>query len=218
MIEKISRVCRLNNIERFLHISSLNADLNAPSDYLQTKGMAEKYLLGTTSQYTNVTIFRPSVVFGENDSFFNRFAKILKYIPIFPLACPQAKFSPVYVDDLVDLIISSIYDSEKYNSKIDVTGPKNYTFQQIIKFTCNSLGIKRLIIPLNDTFSKIQAYIFDKLPGKLFTIDNYKSLQVDSISEQGYKGNISIEDIVPMYLKKDMSPKYLNKKNKLGKK
>ncbi|MBS83405.1 MAG: epimerase [Gammaproteobacteria bacterium] len=212
LIEKVSRICRLNEIQRFLHISSLNADINGLSEYLKTKGKAENFILKTTSQYTNVTIFRPSVVFGEHDSFFNRFAQILKYSPIFPLACPNTKFSPVYVDDLTDLIISSIYDPEKYNLKIDVTGPKDYTFQEIIELTCSFLGIKRLIIPLNDTFSKLQAYIFDKLPGKLFTIDNYKSLQIDSISENGYKGNSSIEDVVPSYLKKDMSPKYLNKK------
>ena len=200
LVEKISRVIKANNIKRYLHISSLNADKNAPSKYLRTKGMAEELLIDHTSSSSNVTIFRPSIVFGENDSFFNKFAVILKYLPMLPLACPSSRFMPVYVGDLTSFMISAINDKETFNISIDVTGPKEYTFHQLMKLTIKFLGIKRLIIPLNDILSRMQAYIFEKLPGKLFTTDNYLSLKIDSISKKGFKGTTSIEDVVPEYL------------------
>ena len=173
--------------------------MNAPSKYLHTKGMAEDYLLNTTSKFTRVTIFRPSIVFGENYSFFNRFNKLLKFLPFLPLACPNSKFQPIYVSDLTDFMISTINDPEHYNSKIDVVGPKIYSFLELI----NHLIItkrKRLIIPLNNLLSKIQAHVFQRLPGKIFTIDNYNSLQLESTSNQGYKGHSTVEEIVPKYL------------------
>ena len=105
LVKKISNVIQANKIKRFLHISSLNANPKSSSNYLKTKGMAEEFLLQNTSSFCKVTIFRPSVVFGEKDSFFNKFAKILKFSPIFPLACPSAKFMPIYIHDLTDFII-----------------------------------------------------------------------------------------------------------------
>ena len=96
LTKKISRAIELNGVKRYLHISSLNADINASSKYLKTKGKAENYLLENTIKISNVTIFRPSIVFGEQDSFFNKFAKILKLAFIFPLACPYSKFTGTY--------------------------------------------------------------------------------------------------------------------------
>ena len=200
LVKKISNAIQANKIKRFLHISSLNANPTSSSNYLKTKGMAEDFLLQNTSGFCKVTIFRPSIVFGEKDSFFNKFAKILKFSPIFPLACPAAKFMPIYIHDLTDFIIDSINDTKTYNTSIDVTGPKEYTFRELINLTLKSLRIRRLVIPLGDNLSKIQAIIFERLPGKLFSIDNYHSLKVDSISSEGFKGTTCAEDVVPTYL------------------
>ena len=200
LVERISSAIKTNGVKRFLHISSLNANMNAPSQYLQTKAMAEDYLLNTSSKFSRVTIFRPSIVFGENDSFFNRFNKLLKFIPIFPLACPNSKFQPIYVSDLTDFMISTISDPKYYNSKIDTVGPKVYSFIELIKFILITTKRKRLIIPLNNLLSKIQAHVFQRLPGKIFTMDNYNSLQLESTSDQGYKGHSTVEEIVPKYL------------------
>jgi NADH dehydrogenase len=162
--------------------------------------MAEEFLLQNTSSFCKVTIFRPSVVFGEKDSFFNKFAKILKFSPIFPLACPAAKFMPIYIHDLTDFIIDSINDRKTYNASIDITGPKEYTFRELINLTIKFLRIRRLVVPLGDNLSKIQAIIFERLPGKLFSMDNYHSLKADSVSSEGFKGTTCVEDIVPTYL------------------
>ena len=150
------------------------------------------------------------MVFGENDTFFNRFAKILKYSPIFPLACPYSKFAPIYVGDLTKIIIESINDKKTYNQAIDITGPKIYTFHELIKLTLEFMKIKRFVIPLPDFLSRIQAYIFERLPGKIFTIDNYHSLQVDSVSDTGIKGTTFIEQVVPTYLNSSLSETEIN--------
>ncbi len=200
LVKKISNAIQVNKIKRFLHISSLNANPRSSSNYLKTKGMAEEFLLQNTSSFCKVTIFRPSVVFGEKDSFFNKFAKILKFSPIFPLACPSAKFMPIYIHDLTDFIIDSINNTKTYNASIDITGPKEYTFRELINLTLKFLKVRRLVIPLGDNLSKLQAIIFERLPGKLFSIDNYHSLKVDSISSKGFKGTTCVEDIVPTYL------------------
>ena len=213
LIKKISASMRINKVKRLLHISSLNADIRAKSEYLRTKGKAEDYLLSETRDFCNVTVFRPSIVFGDNDSFFNKFAMILKFALIFPLACHNSKFMPIYVGDFTDFIISTISNNKTYNTKIDVTGPKEYTFREIIDITLKILKIKRIIIPLNNTLSKIQAYIFQRLPGKIFTMDNFKSLQVDSVSADGFKGTTSIEDVVPKYLNVNDKFKDLRKKS-----
>mgnify|MGYP001171592448 FL=1 len=214
LTKKISLGIKQNKVKRFLHISSLNADPNAIGKYLKSKGKAEDYLLSETASYCNVTIFRPSIVFGENDSFFNKFAMLLKIFPVFPLACPNAKFMPIYVDDLTDFMISKIDDIESYRKKIDMTGPKEYTFRELINQTLLALNKKRLIIPLNNFLSKMQARVFQNLPGKLFTMDNYQSLQIDSCSDKGFKGSSSLEDIIPGYLNIKTKYKHLEKLRK----
>jgi len=114
-------------------------------------------------------------------------------------------FSPIYVKDLTEFIkdstIIDIYD----NKTLNVTGPKNYKFIELIKFILLTMKIKRLIIPLNYTLSKIQAFTFTYLPGNIFTIDNFKSLQKNNISSNGLKGTSTIEEFVPPYLNKDIN-------------
>lgn len=200
LTKKVSNAIRLNKVKRYIHISSLNANPNALSQYLVTKGLAENYIRENVNETCNTTIFRPSIVFGESDSFFNKFATILKFSPVFPLACPNSKFMPIYVGELTDFILDSICDVSSYGKVFDVTGPREYTFRELIDITLAALKIKRLIIPLNYTLSKLQANIFQRLPGKLFTLDNFLSLQVDSCSQEGLKGKLSLEDIVPNYL------------------
>jgi uncharacterized protein YbjT (DUF2867 family) len=217
LTKKISNAIKLNKVKRYLHISSLNADPRATSEYLITKGLAENYMRDYTDSFCNTTIFRPSIVFGEDDSFFNKFSTILRFSPVFPLACPNSKFMPIYVNELTDFMVSTISDNTTYGQKIDVTGPNEYTFRQLIDITLEALKIRRLIIPLNYTLSKLQAAIFQRLPGKLFTLDNFLSLQTDSCSMKGFKGKLIVEDIVPGYLNISLKQKHFeNLRKKSG--
>ncbi|MEK7261977.1 MAG: NAD-dependent epimerase/dehydratase family protein, partial [Pseudomonadota bacterium] len=97
--EKLVAACRAARVRRLLHMSALNASLNAPSHYLRTKAMGEDTVHRAAADGMHVTSFRPSVIFGPRDSFINRFAGLLKLAPgVFPLACPDSKFQPVYVE------------------------------------------------------------------------------------------------------------------------
>ena len=193
--------CLNNRVKRLLHMSALNADASgAPSFYLRSKGEAENAVLTYNSDRIAVTSFRPSVIFGENDSFFNRFAGLLKLTPVLPLACPEARFAPVYVGDVAARFVSALDDPSTYGKRYDLCGPREYTLAELVRYTARLCGLKRMVIGLPDSLSKLQANIFEWLPGKPFSIDNYQSLKVDSICTQGEREPTSIESIVPGYL------------------
>ncbi len=199
-VRKIINKSKESSVKKFIQLSALNADESGLSKYLQSKGKADKYISSMSSTSFKTIIFRPSIVFGEKDSFFNRFKSLLKLLPVFPLACPNSMFSPIYVKDLTEFIKEASL-TDKYDNTIqNITGPKDYKFIELINFILSTMKIKRLIIPLNYSLSKLQAFAFTYLPGNIFTLDNFKSLQVDNISTGGLKGTSSIEEFVPPYL------------------
>ncbi len=206
LIENLISACEINGIRRIMQMSALNADAkNGKSFYLKTKGKAEE-LLFSNSVGIRPTIFKPSVIFGKKDSFFNRFASLLKVSPLFfPLACHQTKFAPVYVLDVVEMIARAVNDPDSYDKKFQLCGAKTYSLKDLVRYTSDALGLKCTIIPLNNIVSRIQARIFDFIPGKPFSTDNYLSAQTNSICECNdlFRYNIkptAIEDIVPHYL------------------
>jgi uncharacterized protein YbjT (DUF2867 family) len=208
LAEKIIRACEENGIHRLLQMSALNADAtNGKSHYLRTKGEAED-ILHSNKAGIHVTSFRPSIIFGRDDSFFNRFANLLKMTPLFfPLACYGTKFAPIYVLDVVEMMSRSIKDPDSYGQKYQLCGPKTYTLEELVNYTADALGLKRTIIPLNDILSRIQATVFDFVPGKPFSTDNYLSAKKDSICDCNdlARYNIkatAIESVVPQYLTK----------------
>tara|TARA_B100002019_G_scaffold55911_1_gene48031 strand:+ start:8393 stop:9274 length:882 start_codon:yes stop_codon:yes gene_type:complete len=197
----ILNVCKQNRIKRILHMSALNADPGGSSHYLRTKGEAESFLHTYGERFADVTSFRPSVIFGTEDSFINRFSNLLKIIPfVFPLACAQTRFAPVYVGDLVNFMKDSIDDVSSFNKKIDICGPKIYTLEEIVKIVIEVKGYSTKVIPLNNALSKFQAVIMEFLPGKPFSIDNFNSCLVDSISESGLKFKTELESVIKQYL------------------
>lgn len=205
LAEKILRACKENNITRLLQMSALNASAeNGPSYYLKTKGQAED-LLHENNANINVTSFRPSVIFGHQDSFFNRFNQLLSISPFLPLACHASQFAPIYVEDVCNMMIQSIDDPNSYNKRFNLCGPEVYSLKELVEYTAKTSGKSRWIIPLNDFFSKVQAKVFDFIPGKPFSTDNYLSATLDSVCETNelefYNINpTSLLTIVPTYL------------------
>lgn len=199
-VRKIINKSKESSVKKFIQISALNADTNAGSRYLQSKGNADKYILSVSSDLFKTVILRPSIVFGEKDQFFNRFKNLLTYLPAFPLACPNSMFSPVYVKDLAGFVEQGVLNASYDNTIKNVTGPNDYKFIELINFIKLTMKKRRLIIPLNYSLSKLQALFFTYLPGNIFTLDNFKSLQIDNTSAGGLKGISSIEQIVPTYL------------------
>ena len=127
-VKNLISACEIHGIRRIIQMSALGADAkNGKSFYLKTKGKAEELLFSNTIGIKN-TILRPSVIFGRKDSFFNRFAKLLKISPLFfPLACYRTKFSPVYVLDVVEMISKILDDPNSYNRSYQLCGPKTYS-------------------------------------------------------------------------------------------
>jgi uncharacterized protein YbjT (DUF2867 family) len=186
-IKSVVETCSETGIRRLLHLSALAADQATGSSlYLRSKGEGENLLHTFGQRGINVTSFQPSVVFGKGDDFINRFAGILRWcFGYFPLACADSKLAPVYVGDLVAKIVASIDDRSSYGRRYTVCGPDVFTLQQIVELIIATLRLPVRIMPLGKGMSRLQAVILQNLPGKLFTMDNYRSLQTDNVCADG---------------------------------
>ncbi len=178
----IVAACQQAGIRRYLHMSALNADAeHGPSQYLKTKGAGEDAAHAGAEQGLLVTSFRPSIIFGPGDNFFNRFASMLRLAPVLPLACPGARFAPVFVEDVVQAFVQTLTDPASTGQRYELCGPRTYTLRELVRYTAKLIDRPRLIIDLPDGLARLQARIFERLPGQIFTTDNYQSLQVDSV-------------------------------------
>jgi len=204
--EKIVQACGAAGVTRLLHMSALHAAPNAPSHYLRTKAQGEDAVHRAASADFHVTSFRPSVIFGPGDGFLNRFAALLRLTPgVFPLACPDARFQPVYVEDVVGAFTESLDSHKTFGRRYDLCGPKTYTLREIVAYVAKLLEKSVCIVGLNNTLSYLQAAALEFVPGKPFSLDNYRSLQFDSVCDGDFPGVFgitpaSLEEIAPDYL------------------
>lgn len=206
---KVVQACRQTGVSRLLHMSALHADPQAPSEYLRSKGRGEKIVHEAESGKLHVTIFRPSVVFGARDSFTNRFVSLLERVPVvFPLACPQARMQPVHVTDVVEAFVRSLALHASFGQRYNLCGPSAYSLHEIVTLLLKWRGLRRHVLPLNDFLSRLQAALMQFAPGKPFTLDNYRSLQVDSTCDVPFPALFGItpaafEAVVPTYLSRE---------------
>jgi NADH dehydrogenase len=192
LVDGLISACEKSGVRRVLHMSALNAG-TGESHYLQTKGVAERQLArAAESLHLEVTIFQPSVIFGKDDDFFNRFAALLKILPVMPLARPRARFQPVFVGDVAAAFALSLEDPGTYGKTFPLCGPKTYTLKELVEFTAKTANLKRKIIPLPNWLARIQAAVMDFVPGKPFSSDNYRSLKIDSTSKLNGLGYFKI--------------------------
>jgi NADH dehydrogenase len=201
---QLAKICTDLNISRLLHMSSLRAGKNAPSQYLRSKGAGETALFEFQNQL-NITIFKPSIIFGRGDGFTNLFASLIKNLPIVMLAKPNAKFQPVWVEDVATCFVDSLSNAATYGQVYELAGPKVYNFRELVATVMSTLNIKRPIIGLNNTFSYLQAFMMELLPIKLMSRDNIHSMEVDSVSDQPFPPIFNIvptalETVIPQYL------------------
>ncbi len=189
--------------KKFIHISALGANKNSNSLYIKSKFQGEEAVI---NNFKNSIIFRPSIVFGTNDSFFNLFNKLINILPIIPLAGSKTKFQPCYVGDVTDAIIK-IIEQVNLNSIYELGGPKIYTFKELIETLLVSLKKKRLIVELPDFAARVQAKVMQLLPNPLLTEDQLEILKSDNVCSNQYPGfkelGISartVEIILPNYI------------------
>ncbi|MEE2803568.1 MAG: complex I NDUFA9 subunit family protein [Pseudomonadota bacterium] len=179
---RLIQLCEVAGVSQYLHMSALHADAKAgASRYLRSRGAGEDVAHQSSDQMM-VTSFRPSIIFGRNDNFFGVFSNLLRWMPIFPLACPGALFAPVYVGDVVAAFDHVIKNGPQFDDRrLNLCGPSTYTLKQLVQFTARASGRSRLVLGLPDLLSRLQAQVMQRLPGKLFTRDNYLSMQIDSV-------------------------------------
>lgn len=207
LAEKVIKGCRDLGIERLLHMSALHADAErGPSHYLRTKGEAEKRVHAAASNRLYVTSFQPSVIFGPDDSFFNRFARLLKRTPLlFPLASPESRFAPVYVGDVARAFVESLERRDTFSQRYPLCGPRDYSLKQLVEYTARNIGVRRKISGLGPRASYWQARLLEWAPGKPMSRDNLASLSVPSVCQHNGLPALGIdptplEAVVPQYL------------------
>lgn len=200
MARKVVDACRQRGVRRLLHMSALNAAMNAPSAYLRSKAEAEALVRESGLCYT---IFRPSVIFGRDDHFLNLFAKLLRLTPVMALGSPNARFQPVYVEDVARVFTESLARLETFGRSYDLAGRQVYTLRELVEYVGEVTGHRRPVIGLNDTLSYLQARVMELLPGKLLTRDNYQSMKVDSVASAPLPLGIAptpLEAVAPAWL------------------
>lgn len=206
-VQALIAACEAVGIRRFIQVSALNAGRGS-SHYLQSKGEAEAMLRSAAE--IDETILRPAVIFGEGDSFFNRFAGLLRFVPLLPLACPNAKMQPVWVGDVVAAIALCLDHRSTIGKTLELVGPEVFTLYQLVNRTARYKGWNRRVIGLPNALSRLQALLMDFVPGKPFSSDNYRSLQLDSVSRHNALLDLGIhpariDAIVPLYLAPNIS-------------
>ena len=206
--QRVLAACRAAAVRRYVHMSSLQADAErAPSHYLRSKGAAERLLAAEAAALPTVVIFRPSVVFGPGDGLFNRFAGLLRMAPgVFPLACADAKFAPVYVGDVVAAIVATLDAPQAAGRTFELCGPEVVTLRDIVHTTARTLGLRVWVLPLPWPLAWLQGLVLGLLPGKPFSLDNLRSASVDSVCSSNGLAELgivpsSMRTIVPSYLR-----------------
>jgi NADH dehydrogenase len=200
LARKVVAACRSRGVGRLLHMSSLGSARDGPSRYLRSKGEGEAIVRESGLAWT---IFRPSVVFGPGDSFLNLFAQVLRFSPVVALACPGARFQPVYVEDVAAVCVKALADPGSSGRSYDLCGPRVYTLRELVEYVGAVTGRRRWVLGLNDTLSYCQALAMEFLPIKLMTRDNYYSMKLPSVCDCDFPFGIAptaLEAVAPAYL------------------
>jgi NADH dehydrogenase len=202
MTERAIAACKAAGVSRFLQMSALNADPVGPSRYLATKGEAERRVEASGLAYT---IFQPSVIFGREDDFLNKFAALLRMAPVMPLPGADVKFQPVYVGDVAQCFVHALADDATVGMKYRLCGPAIYTLRQLVRYVGEVTGNVRPVIGLGPTLAGAQACILEHMPGTPMSRDNLLSMQRDSVCGCPFPAEFdivpaAIEALVPGWL------------------
>jgi uncharacterized protein YbjT (DUF2867 family) len=177
--ETAARAAARCGAQLFIHISALGADLESPSEYARTKAEGERR---ARAAFPAATIIRPSIAFGPEDSFFNRFAAMARFAPVLPLfGGGRTRFQPVFVGDVADgvecLVERGVPDGRTY----EFGGPEIYTFKELMQFTLRTVMRRRLLLPIPFFAGRAAASLLQLLPHPLLTVDQLRLLRRDNV-------------------------------------
>ena len=200
--ERVLEACKKAGVPQYLHMSALGAGKVPASRYSRTKGEAETRVRQSS---LNWTIFRPSIVYGEGDSFFNKFKAMTGLLPVLPVIAGGSRFQPVWVEDVARAFVASIGDSRVKGQTYALGGPKSYSFMELMRLLMAALGRCRLLIPVPNFAAKIMATFMQMLPTPPLTSDQLKLLQHDNVVEGEafpalFGKPADLEAILPTYI------------------
>ena len=196
--QKLARVCQTQAVGKVVHVSALGVDGTqpslAPSEYLRSKGRGEAVLNRAAAESAlELTVIRPSVIFGAQDQFLNLFARLQAVFPVMPLAGAYARFQPVWVDDVAAAIVCSLQRSVVRQPSgaavriLEACGPDVFTLKELVQmagqFSGANGGRGRPVIALPDVLGRLQAMLMELAPGPtLMSRDNLDSMKVDNVA------------------------------------
>lgn len=204
--KRIVSQCAAHQVRRYLHMSALGAGRNAPSMYLRSKADGEAAAFANPAVAT--TAFRPSVVFGEDDRFLNLFAALQRFMPLVMLGAADAKFQPVYVDDVAQAFIAALHDDHTIGHVYELAGPNIYTLRELVRLAGIWSGHRRPVLGLPRPLARLQAWSLEWMPGgPLMSRDNLDSMSVDNIAHGPIADVLGIvptplEAVAPYYLRR----------------
>jgi NADH dehydrogenase len=192
-----------------VHVSAIGADPNSSSEYARTKAQGEASVLAAVP---GAVIMRPSILFGPEDDFFNRFAAMARFLPALPLiGGGETKFQPVFVGDVAEAIALAVDGKARPGTIYELGGPEVHTFKELMEFMLATIERKRLLVPLPFALAKLKAQVLQFLPKPPLTPDQVELLRTDNIVSEAAKAEgrtleglgimpTSVEAVVPSYL------------------
>lgn len=213
---RLAAACMAQGVRRVVHVSALGVAADAPSAYLRSKAAGEAALKAAD---LDLTILRPSVIFGERDRFINVFADLLAIAPLVPLAGSNARFQPVWVDDVARAIVACLDRADSIGQTIECAGPDVYTLGQLVTMAGRWAGHERPVIPLPEALGRLQAMAMSLMPGEpLMSRDNLLSMRVPNVASGQWPGlawlgitAADIRSVMPDWLSQRRGPARLNR-------
>jgi NADH dehydrogenase len=179
LLDTLIDAMRATGVRRLLQMSALRAG-EGDSHYLQARGRAEQRVRASGLDWT---LLRAAVIAGPGDGLFCRFAGLLRFAPVLPIARAEARFQPVWVGDVAEAYARALEQPATIGHRFDLAGPEVLTLREIVELTARALGRRRHVIALSDRLGRLQAEIGEHLPGKPISRDNLRSLQLDSVTD-----------------------------------
>lgn len=201
---KLVAAMKATGVRRLLHMSALKADPKGTSEYLRSKGAGEQIVLAAQGDL-DVTVFRPSVIFGYGDRFMSLFGKMLNTLPYFPLGFGQARFQPVWVADVADAFVASMTNRETHGKVYELAGPQVYSLAELVEYVRKITRSSARIIPISEGWAYLLSGLLWLSPRPIQSPDNLRSMQTDSVLENnalafpGLKPT-ALEEIAPTYV------------------
>ncbi len=200
---RIARTAAAARVTRMVQVSAIGADPASPSQYARTKGEGEA---AVRAVLPGSPILRPSLVFGQEDQFFNRFGNIAMLSPVMPVIYGATRFQPVYVGDVADAVVAALEREDAEGQAYELVGPRAYTFRELMEYVLHVTQRRRPLVAISPGIARLQARIGELIPGKPLTRDQLLLLAHDNVAT-GLPGlealgitPTPLELIVPDYL------------------